>query len=194
MAELDKSTAPVLESVTQPRLWYALRVKSNFERATTTILSGKGYETYLPLYRQLRTWSDRRNITEVPLFPGYVFAQFDVGNRLPVLTTPGVVHVVPPNRPPIPVDEAELNSVRAAVESGLPVGPHPFLRAGQHVVITRGSMTGVEGILVQVKRAFRLVVSVTLLQRSVAVEIDRDWVRPISTSQPRRETVSKPTG
>jgi hypothetical protein len=79
----------------------------------------------------------------------------------------------------MPVDPAELSAVRAAVDSGLPIGPYPFLEVGERVVIERGSMTGVEGILVEAKRNFRLVISVTLLQRSVAVEIDRDWVRPL---------------
>ena len=182
MLEQENGVAQTLESPAPARLWYALRVKSNFEKTSALILSGKGYETYVPSYRQLRRWSDRTNVTEVPLFPGYVFAQFDFDRRLPILTTPGVVHVVPPHRAPIAVDEVELNSVRAAVNSGLPVGPYPFLKAGQPVVITRGSMTGLEGILVQVKRGFRLVISVTLLQRSVAVEVDRDWVRPLSAN------------
>ncbi len=182
MAERDEAAPLVLESITPIQSWYALRVKSNFERTASVFLGGKGYTTYVPLYRELRSWSDRANITEVPLFPGYVFAQFDVNNRLPVLTTPGVVHIVPPNRPPVEVDQAELDRVRKAVDSGLPVGPHPFLRAGQSVIVTRGSMTGLEGILVQVKRTFRLVVSVTLLQRSIAAEIDRDWVRPVNPS------------
>jgi transcription antitermination factor NusG len=182
MADLDGVGNGTSELTAPARLWYALRVKSNFERATIAVLGGKGYGTYLPVYRQLRTWSDRTKVTEVPLFPGYVFAQFDVDRRLPVLTTPGVVHVVPPNQAPVAVDEEELNSVRIAVDSGLPLGPYPFLQVGQQVVITRGSMTGLEGILVQVKRTFRLVVSVTLLQRSVAVEIDRDWIRPLSSS------------
>jgi len=189
MLEQEDGVAQTLESPAPARPWYALRVKSNFEKTSALILNGKGYETYLPLYRQLRRWSDRTNVTEVPLFPGYVFAQFDFNRRLPVLTTPGVVHVVPPQGAPIAVDEGELNSVRAAVNSGLPLGPYPFMKVGQPVVITRGSMTGLEGILVQVKRGFRLVISVTLLQRSIAVEVDRDWVRPISAN-----SLGRPTG
>ncbi len=190
MAEVDEIAAGVSESTAATRLWYALRVKSNFERTASLILSGKGYTTYVPVCRQLRRWSDRTNITEVPLFPGYVVVQFDVDNRLPVLTTPGVVHVVPPNRPPMAVDETELESVRVVVASGLPIGPYPFLQIGQQVVISRGSMTGLEGILVQVKGTFRLVVSVTLLQRSVAVEIDRDWVRPVTPRPPRKRVAA----
>jgi transcription antitermination factor NusG len=179
MTEPDKDADGMEGAVAPVQLWYALRVKSNFERAVTTFLSNNGYATYSPTYRELRTWSDRKKVTEVPLFPGYVFAQFDVHRRLPILTTPGVVHVVPPGRLPEAVDEAELNSVRLAAASGLPMGPYPFLQVGQRVVIRKGSMTGLEGVLVRVKESFRLVVSVTLLQRSVAVEIDRDWIRPL---------------
>ncbi len=166
--------------------WYALRVKSNFERAAAAVLSSKGYETYLPCYRQLRRWSDRDVVTDVPLFRGYVFSRFEASRRLPVLTTPGVVHIVPAHQPPAAIEERELAAVRAIVDSGLPVGPYPFLCEGDGVVITRGSMSGVEGVLVQTKGAFRLVVSVTLLQRSVSVEIDRDWVRPSSGPAARR--------
>lgn len=185
---MPESAKPHLETAlptTSDRLWFAVRVKSNFERVSTAILSGKGYETYLPVYRQLRRWSDRANVTEVPMFPGYVFARFEVGWRLPILTTPGVVHIVPPHRTPIPVDAAELDAVRIAIDSGLPIGPYPFLEVGQRVVIRRGSMTGLEGVLVEAKRTFRLVLSVTLLQRSVAVEVDRDWVCPLSVGYRR---------
>ena len=184
MPEPDQIGAGEPESTVSTRLWFAVRVKSNFERTTVAVLNGKGYATYLPTYRQPRRWSDRTNITELPLFPGYVFAQFDVDRRLPILTTPGVVHIVPPRQVPVAVDAAELDSVRMLVNSGLPMGPHPFLRVGQRVAIRRGSMTGLEGILVQVKGTFRLVVSVTLMQRSVAVEIDREWVSPVGAASP----------
>ncbi|MGE5644787.1 MAG: transcription termination/antitermination protein NusG [Acidobacteriota bacterium] len=159
--------------------WYALRVKSNFERTSATMLDARGIETYLPMYRELRKWSDRNKLTEVPLFPGYVFARFDSSRKLPVVTTPGVVHIVPPHGAPAAVDPCELDAIRRAIASGEQVGPFPFLQIGQRVVIERGSMTGLEGILIESKRDFRLVISVTLLQRSVAVAIDRDWVRPI---------------
>jgi len=89
MAEPDEHAVEALEAPPTTQLWYALRVKSNFERTTIAMLSGKGFETYLPLYRQPRRWSDRTTVTELPLFPGYVFARFDVNCRLPILTTPG---------------------------------------------------------------------------------------------------------
>jgi transcription antitermination factor NusG len=186
VSEADKFESRALQPTTSDVMWFALRVKSNLERVSTAILHGKGYNTYLPLYRQLRKWSDRSNLTEVPLFPGYVFAQFDIARRLPVLTTPGVVHIVPPHRPPTPVNPAELRAVHLALGSGLPIGPYPFLQVGQPVVIRRGALTGLEGILVKAKRTSRLVISLSLLQRSVALEIDRDWVRPLNGSRGER--------
>lgn len=174
-------TALDMEQTVPERPWYALRVKSNFERISTTMLSAKGIETYLPVYREVRKWSDRSKLTEIPLFPGYVFARFDMEQKLPVISTPGVVHIVPPYSAPAEVDASELNAVRTAVNSGVTVGPHPFLEIGERVIIERGSMTGLEGILIECKRNFRLVISVTLLQRSVAVAIDRDWVRPLKS-------------
>jgi transcription antitermination factor NusG len=160
--------------------WYALRVKSNFELAVRATLDGKGYESFLPCFSQVSRWSDRNTVIEAPLFRGYLFAKFDCARRLPVLTTPGLLHLAPPGQPPMPVDERELDAIRAVIASGPPYGPHPFLKIGGRVEIIRGSMTGLEGILVQQKGAFRLVVPVTLLQRSVGVEVDRDWVRPVS--------------
>ncbi len=163
--------------------WYALRVKSNFEKAAKASLEGKGYEVYAPFYSRRRRWSDRDHLTESPLFPGYVFARFDARERLPLLITPGVVHVVPPNRVPIEVDDEELRAVQVILRSGLPVEPHRFLNVGQRVMIERGALSGIEGILLEVKKAYRLVVSVTLLNRSVSVEIDRDWVRAVGNGR-----------
>jgi len=171
---------PVAE-VAQPSLaWYALRVRSNFEWAVNAVLTGKEYEAFLPTYRTRRRWSDRTKEVEEPLFRGYTFCRFDAARRLPILTTPGVVSIIGSASGPIQVDEREIASVRGMVASGVVVGPWPFLREGQFVSVERGPLAGVEGIIVSFKGQYRLVVSVSLLQRSVAVEIDRDWVRPTS--------------
>jgi transcription antitermination factor NusG len=161
--------------------WFALRVRSNYEKLVQGALQGKGYQEFLPLWRKRVRWSDRFKEIEVPLFPGYVFGKFDVNRRLPVLTIPGVVRVVGNGQWPEPVDEAELTQVRRFVSSGLPIGPWPFLQIGDRVLIESGSLTGLEGILVQTKTQCRVVVSVGLLQRSVAVEIDRACVRPLTS-------------
>jgi transcription antitermination factor NusG len=163
--------------------WYALRVKSNFEKIASTSLKGNGFEEYLPVYRTRRRWSDRVKETEAPLFPGYVFARLNPHDRLPILMTPGVVGIVGFAKQPAPVDEGEIESVRRILETGASCGPWPFIQPGQQVRIERGSLAGIEGTLMEVKSQFRLVISMTLLQRSVFVEIERDCVRPIDTGK-----------
>ncbi len=165
--------------------WYAIQVRSNFEQTVNAALLGKSYEAFLPTYRTRRRWSDRVKEMDAPLFKGYTFCRFDASRRLPILTTPGVVSIVGSScSGPIEVDPREIASVRGMVASGAVVGPWPFLREGQFVAVERGPLSGVEGIVVYFKSQYRLVVSVSLLQRSVAVEIDRDWVRPVSNRRP----------
>ncbi len=165
---------------TGDRLWFAVGTKRNREKHVSEILAGKGYEYFLPLYRSRRKWSDRYKEIELPLFPGYVFCRFDPSRRLPILTTPGVVLVVGNGRTPLPVAESEIEALRAVVRSDLSVQPWPYLEVGQRVIIEEGSLAGLEGILTEVRKTWRLVVSVEILQRSVAVEVDRSWVRPIA--------------
>jgi transcription antitermination factor NusG len=161
--------------------WYALHVRSKFENLASATLHGKGYQEFLPVYRSQRRWSDRVKELDLPLFPGYLFCRFDVHDRLlPILTTPGVVAIVGAGKTPVPVSEEEIAAVQAIVRSGLPAQPWPCLTVGSRVLIERGPLAGVEGIALNVDKKYRLVVSVPLLQRSVAVEIDRDWARPIT--------------
>jgi len=161
--------------------WFALRVKPNHENVTTAALRCKGYEEFAPTYRCRRRLSDRVKEIDLPLFPGYVFCRFDVSYRLRVLTTPGIVSIVGLGKIPQPIEEKEMARVQAIVRSGSLAYPWPFLQEGQKVVIMRGPLTGVEGFLVNVKNQDRLVVSITMLQRSVATEIDRDCVEPART-------------
>ena len=162
-----------------PSGWFAIRVKSRAEKLVASIARNKGFEQFLPLYRTRRRWSDRYKSLELPLFPGYVFCRLDPNDRLPLLTIPGVLHLVGIGRVPIPIDPAEMAAVRAAVASGLGTEPFPFLTVGQRVRLEDGPLAGMEGLLTEVHKQHRLVVSLTLLQRSVAVQIERDWVRPL---------------
>jgi transcription antitermination factor NusG len=161
--------------------WYALRVRSRHEKATAASLFGKGYEVFLPLYRSRQRWSDRVKEVELPLFPGYLFCRFDFLQRLPILKTPGLVHVVGVGEHPEPVPEGEIAAVQAIVASRLGTEPWPYLHIGQRVRIEVGPLAGIEGILIALRNSHRLVVSVTILQRSVAVEIDQDWAVPLGT-------------
>lgn len=162
--------------------WYAIRVRSKFERAVSLALSGKGYDEYLPLYHSRRTWSDRSKDLDLPLFPGYLFCRFDVQVRLPILTTPGVVSIVGTGKTPVAISDREIDGIQTMVRSGLHLQPWPGLVVGSRVVIETGPLKGLEGIALDVKKKYRLFVSVPLLQRSVSVEIDRDWVRPLSAA------------
>jgi transcription antitermination factor NusG len=156
--------------------WYGVRTRSNQERITASVLNSKGYEQYLPLYRTRRRWSDRVVTMELPLFPGYVFCRFDHNQRLPIVTTPGVVSVIGFGNDPAPIPDPEIEAIERVLQSGLAAEPYPFLHEGQRVRINYGSLKDVEGILVKKKSDWRLVVSVSMLQRSVSVEIDRAWI------------------
>src|SRR5271168_1307244 len=95
--------------------WYAIRVRSKFERAVSASLSGKGYDEYLPLYHSRRKWSDRSKDLDLPLFPGYLFCRFDVDVRLPILVTPGVISIVGTGRIPVAISDQEIDAIRAVI-------------------------------------------------------------------------------
>jgi transcriptional antiterminator NusG len=153
------------------RRWFAIRVKSNRENVTSQALTGKGYEVMLPVYR--RDPSVSRPPT--PLFPGYLFSRFDVYDRLPILTIPGVVHIVGFGKHPVPIDEDELESLRIVLETGLPVRPDESYSVGQKVRIDRGPLAGANGTVMGLSNE-RFVVSITLLQRSVSVLLQPEWI------------------
>ena len=164
--------------------WYALQVRTRWESSTSLLLSGKGYQTLLPTYRLKKTWSGKLREISAPLFPGYVFCQFDARNRLPVLITPGVIAVVGRGKVPVPVEDGEVAAIQAVVSSGFRAEPWPFLELGQRVRIESEPLQGLEGILINFKGNHRIVLSVSLLRRSVALEVDRSCVRPLGTGRP----------
>lgn len=159
--------------------WYALQLRSRWENSTATLLSGKGYQTFLPTYRSAKRGSGRAKEAQAPLFPGYLFCRFNVCDRLPVLITPGVISVVGTGRIPIPVEESEIEAIQTMVSTGMRVEPCPYLEVGQLVRIENGALSGVEGVLTSFRGTRRIVVSISLLRRSVALEIDRSVVCPV---------------
>ena len=156
--------------------WYALQVRTNRERAVAEALTSKGLENFLPRYTVRRQWKDRIHETEAPLFPSYVFCRFDPGTRLPILTTPNVLSVVSYGAEPAAVDEGEIVSIRAAIARGGKVEPWTYSTIGQVVQIERGPLAGMSGVLVAVKSSLRIVLSISLIQRSVAAEIDASMI------------------
>jgi transcription antitermination factor NusG len=169
--------------------WYAIRVKSNRENTVAASLGYRGYESFLPVYRARRQWSDRMMDVELPLFAGYVFCRLDPRARLPVLTIPGVVLFVGIGHFPTRIDDTEIANLQAIASTGLPAAPWPFLRTGQRVRIERGPLKDMEGLLIEIKNSFRLVVSVSLLQRSVSAEVDRDSITPLVTNSGTKSAV-----
>src|ERR1700722_17178148 len=158
--------------------WFALQVRSQREGQVAEHLSAKGYELFLPLYTCRKRWSDRVKKVEMPLFPGYLFCRFDFYDPLPILKTPWMMQIVGFNQVPSPVDEEEISAVRTLVATGAHAQPWPFIGLGDRVRIESGPLRGIVGVLTQVKGDHKLVVSITLLQRSVAVEIDSALVTP----------------
>lgn len=163
--------------------WYAVHVNSNRERAVSLQLESKGYEQFLPLYRTTRRWSDRVKEIDVPLFRSYIFCRMDPTFRLPVLKIPGVVNIVGNGTSPLPIDDAEIARLRSVTGGGDAI-PWPFLQVGQRVRIERGPLWGVEGLLTSTGDRSYVVVSVSILQRSVAVRVDRDSILPVGTCLP----------
>ena len=163
--------------------WFALQVRTRWESSTAVLLSGKGYQTLLPTYQVRKRWNGKVKQASAPLFPGYVFCQFDSLKRLPILITPGVISVVGRGRVPFPVNDGEIAAIQMIVTSGFQAEPWPYLEVGQKIRIESESLSGLEGILIQFKGNNRIVVSVSLLRRSVALEIDRDCVRPVSPAR-----------
>lgn len=147
------------------------------------LLETKGYEIFLPLYTFEKRWSDRVKKVESPLFPGYLFCRFDPQHRLPILTTPGVIQVVGFNHLPTPVEESEVQAIQALVASGLHNRPWPFLSIGDRVRIEAGPLKGCEALLVEFRGGHQLVLSITLLQQSVAVDIDSSFVTSLRSSR-----------
>src|SRR5271154_5360943 len=171
--------------------WFALQVRTRYEAGVADQLSRQGYDRFLPLYKLRKRWSDRIKEVDAPLFPGYLFCRFNPHDRLPILKTPGVIQIVGFQSGPAAVDESEIRSIQSLVAAGVPHQPWPFLAAGDRVRIESGPLLGLEGILTEVRRSYRLVLSVTLLQRSVAVEIDSALVAVINPPKRRQSQLSK---
>ena len=171
--------------------WFAILARTGREKRVTLMLENCGYECYLPVSKSARRWSDRVKEIEAPLFAGYLFCRMNVNDRLPVLMTPGVIQIVGRGRIPIPIDEQEIAAIQRVEKSGLPTMPWPYLEVGQVAQIEDGPLRGVTGMVMGIKSEVKLVLSVNLLQRSIAVEIDRRWIgAPYSVRPAPNQTVT----
>ena len=176
------SSAETVASISEPRLanWYALYTRSRHEKRVATQLKQRRFDVFLPLYSSLRRWKDRRIELQLPLFPGYVFVRVPMQRRIEVLNVPGAVRFVAFAGRPAAITENDLFVIRGALAEGLSLQPHPYLIIGRRVRIRGGPLTGTEGILVRKKDRFRLVLSIDIIMRSVAVEVDASDVEPVN--------------
>lgn len=164
--------------------WFAILARTGREKTANLLLENSGYECFLPVSKSTRRWSDRTKVIEVPLFPGYLFCRMNPHNRLTVLMTPGVMQIVGVGKAPIPVEEEEIAAVQRVQKSGLSAMPWPYMQIGNLAQILEGPLRGLTGIIVKIKSGMKLVLSVSLLQRSVAVEVQRNWVGEVQAGKP----------
>jgi transcription antitermination factor NusG len=153
--------------------WYALRTKHQHEKSVTNVLAEKGFEVLCPTYAEVHRWKDRKKEVTLPLFPGYLFFANGLERKVDLLSTPGVCAIVSFGNTPALVPQSEIEAIQLAMLSSRVMGPHPFLKEGDRVRLRSGPLAGIEGILQKRKDGYRLVLSIELLGRSVAVEVEQ---------------------
>jgi transcription antitermination factor NusG len=175
---MNSGSSPVTRHWSLP-LWYAAYTCANHEKRVAEQLSVRSVEHFLPLYESVRRWKDRRVQLQLPLFPGYVFVRLALRDRLQVLEIPSVARLVGFNGVPTPLPEAEIEALKAGLESGVRALPHPYLKVGRRVRITSGPFEGLEGVLIRKKNELRFVISLDLIQRSILLDIEASSVEPV---------------
>lgn len=159
--------------------WYVAYTRPRHEKHIAHQLEQRGIRSLVPLYTSVRRWKDRRKRLELPLFPCYVFVQIALRHKLDLLQLPGVVDLVSFQGKPSPVLKNEIETLRS-LDSAAMAHPYPYLQVGRKVRIRRGALQGLEGILVRRRGVSRVVLSVSLIQRSVAIEVEDADIEPIS--------------
>lgn len=163
----------------RPFTWYALKVRTGGESSAAAALQNRGFDPYNPTYKERRRYSDRMKDVEKPVFPGYIFCEFDIQKKLPIISSPGVEYIVGVGGRPAPIPEREIANIRRVVAAGA-AGSRPLLR-GQRVRITHGSLEGVEGVLVRDAQGAHLVVSINLLNGSAWLHIDQHQIQVVES-------------
>ncbi len=178
MSVLQRSTDELLASsfavLPDQESWFAIQTRPRYEKKVTAELHEKGIQTFLPLNSAVHQWSDRRRVVHLPLFPGYVFVRIarSLSERIAVLRTNGVASFVGVRNMGVPIPDSEIDAVRAVVEERIPFEPYPYLKIGQRVCIRGGCLDGVSGVLTAVNGDQSLIISVNLIQRSIAMRIE----------------------
>jgi transcription antitermination factor NusG len=159
--------------------WHALFTRYQHEKPVAMALSSKNYEVYLPLCNSTRQWQDRSKQIWSPLFPGYVFVRGGMDRPLQIVSTPGVIHIVRFGGRPAVIPEGQVDAVKKILQSHAPVEPHPYLTSGDRVRVKSGALAGLEGILIREKKLPHLVISMQMLGRSAAVEVEMSNVERV---------------
>jgi transcription antitermination factor NusG len=152
--------------------WFAAYTFANHEKKVASEMQRWELQSFLPLYKSVRRWSDRRQVVSTPLFPGYVFVRMALENRLRVLRVPGVAWLVGFGGLPTPLPDEQIELLRRGWSDDVKCEPHAYLKVGQRVRVIGGPLAGAEGLLVRKKSALRVVISVEAIQRSIAVEVE----------------------
>jgi len=165
--------------------WYAVHVRSRHEKRVVAELDCKGIRTFLPLYREIRQWSDRRIKIEVPLFSCYAFVNMNgsIQTRAEVLRTAGVLNFVGGNHRAVSIPDEQIENIQTLLATKIAFAPHPFLAVGQRVRIRGGALDGIEGVLTRFNGNSRLVISVETIQRSLSVTVDGYDVEPVASKK-----------
>jgi transcription antitermination factor NusG len=165
--------------------WYALYTRHQHEKTVNQILTGKGFNTFLPLYATTHNWKDRTKALSLPLFPCYVFLKGGIERRLQILTTPGIFGLVSSAGQPAAIPAAEIEAIQRVVQSGARVEACPYLKCGNWVRVKCGPLTGIEGILVRKKNVSRLVLTVEILGTAAAIEVAAFQVEAVNAPRLR---------
>jgi transcription antitermination factor NusG len=163
---------PVTIAEAPGRNWYALCTCPRHEKRVAEQIERRNLSCFLPLYRSLRRWKDRRKELDLVLFPGYIFVRIALENRLQVLNLPGALRFVSFNGQPAALPAEEIEALQRRLSGDVRIEPHPYLRKGRRVRVRSGAMQGLEGIVVRRKDRCRIIFSIDLIMRSVAVELD----------------------
>ncbi|MER3446520.1 MAG: antitermination protein NusG [Candidatus Dadabacteria bacterium] len=154
------------------REWYAVYTTVRHEKKVNDALSEKNVETFLPLREVLSQWRDRRKRIKVPLFPGYLFINIALEDRLRVLSTKGALRIVGSGGVPVPVSLDQIEAIKRVVEGKVEYDCYPYLTQGREVVVINGPLEGVRGRILERRGNYRLIISVDTIKRSVSVEVD----------------------
>jgi transcription antitermination factor NusG len=179
---LETQTGRTASAEIDPADWWAVYTRHQHEKVVADMLKAKGLEVFFPVYETQRQWKDRKKMIMVPLFPCYLFVRAKVNGALPVVSTPGVHSILTRGVQFALVPENEICAIQRALQQPARVEPHPFLKCGERVRVSKGPMEGVEGILVRKKDRWRLILSVEMLSQSAAVEVDASDVEPATFS------------